>query len=79
LGSELTLADFYLLPSTFAFSLTEEGKAMYPKYPAFSRWREGMEALLSVRRLRAALPPRSSTQERGRCHIGRNIDRPHPS
>ena len=59
LGSELTLADFYLLPSTFAFSLTDEGKAMYPKYPAFSRWRERMEALPSVRRLRADLPPRA--------------------
>src|SRR5207302_3718031 len=32
LGSELTLADFFILPSTFAFSLTEEAKAMYPKY-----------------------------------------------
>jgi len=59
LGSELTLADFYLLPSTFAFSLTEEGRAMYPKYPAFCRWRERMEALPSVRKLRAALPPRT--------------------
>jgi glutathione S-transferase len=37
LGSELSLADFYLLPSTFSFSLTDEGKAVYPKYPAFSR------------------------------------------
>src|SRR4029077_4948298 len=44
LGSELTLADFFILPSTFAFSLTEEGKAMYPKYPAFCRWRERMLA-----------------------------------
>jgi glutathione S-transferase len=59
LGSELTLADFYLLPSTFAFSLTEEGKTMYPKYPAFCRWRERMEALPSVRKYRAALPPRT--------------------
>lgn len=59
LGNELTLADFYLLPSTFAFSLTEEGKTMYPKYPAFCRWRERMEALPSVRKYRAALPPRS--------------------
>src|SRR5215475_243429 len=49
LGGELTLADFYLLPSTFAFSLTDEGKAIYPKYPAFCRWRERMEALPSVR------------------------------
>jgi glutathione S-transferase len=59
LGSDLTLADFYLLPSTFAFSLTEEGKAMYPKFPAFCRWRERMEALPSVRKLRAAAAPRT--------------------
>jgi glutathione S-transferase len=58
LGSELTLADFFLLPSTFAFSLTEEGKAMYPKYPAFCRWRERMENLPTTRKLRAMLPPR---------------------
>ena len=59
LGSDPTLADFYLLPSTFAFSLTEEGKTMYPRYPAFCRWRETMEALPSVRKLRAGLPPRT--------------------
>jgi len=59
LGAELTVADFYLLPSTFAFSFTEEGKAMYPKYPAFGRWHERMEALPSVRKFRAALPPRA--------------------
>ena len=58
LGSELTLADFFLLPSTFAFSLTEEGKAMYPKYPAFCRWRERMENLPTTRKQRAILPPR---------------------
>jgi glutathione S-transferase len=58
LGSELTLADFFILPSTFAFSLTEEGKAMYPKYPAFCRWRERMENLPATRKLRAILPRR---------------------
>ena len=58
LGSELTLADFYLLPSSYAFGLTEEGKAMYPKFPAFCRWRERMEALPTVQRFRAAQPPR---------------------
>src|SRR5256884_5073959 len=55
LGPELTLADFFILPSTFAFSLT---KAMYPKYPAFCRWRERMENLPTTRKLRAILPPR---------------------
>jgi glutathione S-transferase len=59
LGSELTLADFYLLPSTFSFSLTEEGRAMYPKYPTLCEWRAKMEALPSVRKLRAVLPPRT--------------------
>ena len=58
LGADLTLADFYLVPCTFSFSLTEEGKAMYPKYPAFCRWRETMEALPSVQSFRACLPPR---------------------
>jgi glutathione S-transferase len=58
LGSELTLADFFILPSTFAFSLTEEGQAMYPKYPAFCAWRERMENLPTTRKLRAILPPR---------------------
>jgi len=58
LGSELTLADFFILPSTFAFSLTAEGRAMYPKYPAFCRWRERMENLPTTRKLRAMLPVR---------------------
>jgi glutathione S-transferase len=58
LGPELTLADFYLLPSTFAFSLTEEGKVMYPRFPAFCRWRERMENLPTTRKLRAILPLR---------------------
>jgi glutathione S-transferase len=59
LGSELTLADFYLLPTTFALSLTEEGKRMYPNFPRFGHWREMMEASPTVRKLRAALPPRA--------------------
>jgi glutathione S-transferase len=58
LGPELSLADFYLLPSTFAFSLTEEGKALYPKFPAFSRWRERMENHPTTKTLRSSLPPR---------------------
>jgi glutathione S-transferase len=59
LGSEVTLADFFILPSTFAFSLTEEGRAMYPKFPAFCRWRERMESLPATQKLRAILPPRT--------------------
>src|SRR3954470_16980124 len=55
-GAELTIADFYLLPSTFAFSLTEEGRAMYPKFPAFCRWRERMDNLPATQKVRAAVP-----------------------
>jgi glutathione S-transferase len=57
-GSDLTLADFFMLPSTYAFGLTEEGKAMYPKYPLFCGWRTRMEALPSVKHFRASLPRR---------------------
>ena len=58
LGAELTLADFFILPSTFAFSLTEEGRKLYPRFPAFSRWRERMENLPTTKKLRSILPPR---------------------
>jgi glutathione S-transferase len=47
-----------MLPSTYAFGLTEEGKAMYPKYPRFCEWRARMESLPAVKRFRASLPPR---------------------
>jgi glutathione S-transferase len=59
LGSELTLADFYLLPCTYSFSFAPEAKGMYPKYPAFCRWRDRVEGLPAVKELRAALPPRA--------------------
>src|SRR5262247_3075362 len=57
--AERALAHFYLLPSTYSFSLAPEAKAMYPKYPAFCRWRERMEALPTIKKLRATLPPRA--------------------
>ena len=60
LGAGMSLADYYLLPSTFSFSRTDEGKAMYKRYPVFSAWRDRMEALPTVQRLRRAtadLPP----------------------
>jgi glutathione S-transferase len=55
LGSELSLADFYLLPSTFAFSLTDEGQALYRKFPAFCRWRERMDNVPATLKVRAAV------------------------
>jgi len=58
LGSQLTLADFYMLPCTFAFGLTDEGQSMYRKLPAFGSWRARMEEHPTTRKLRASLPPR---------------------
>ena len=55
LGDELSIADFYLLPSTFAFSLTPEGQSMYPKFPAFCRWRERMDSLPATQTVRATV------------------------
>jgi glutathione S-transferase len=56
-GADPTIADYYLLPSTFSFARTDEGKAMQPGYPVFSAWRERVEALPTVRRFRAAESP----------------------
>ena len=58
IGADPTIADYYLLPSTFSFARTGEGKAMYAGYPVFSAWRERMEALPTVQTFRAAQPPR---------------------
>jgi glutathione S-transferase len=59
LGGDVSLADYYLLPSTAAFGRAPEGKAMYPGFPAVQAWRERMEALPTVQRSRAARPPRT--------------------
>jgi glutathione S-transferase len=56
-GVDPTIADYYLLPSTFSFARTDEGKAMYARYPVFSAWRERTEALPTVRRFRATEAP----------------------
>src|SRR5262249_28172401 len=56
-GADVTLAGLFVLPRPYAFGLTKEGQSMYPKYPAFCRWRERMEAHPTVRKFRAALPP----------------------
>ena len=57
LGGEVGLADYYLLPSTFSFNRTPEGRAMYADFPAVREWRERMEALPTVQAFRAAQPP----------------------
>ena len=62
LGSEVTLADYYLMPSTHSFGRTPEGKTMYASFPVVQAWRERMEALPTVRSFRAAQPPRTSIE-----------------
>ena len=59
LGSEVGLADYYLLPSTYAFGFAPEAKAMYADFPAVREWRENIEALPTVQSFRAAQPPRA--------------------
>ena len=57
-GDDVTLADFFLLPTLFAFGLTPEGKALRPEFRHVQAWDERMSALPSVVRFRATLPPR---------------------
>ena len=60
LGDEVTLADYYLLPSTYSFGRNRGGQTMYPRFPVVQAWRERMESLPAVQRLRQAtadLPP----------------------
>jgi glutathione S-transferase len=53
---KLSLADFFLYPSMFAFNLTVEGQAMLPQRRPAAAWLARMDALDSVRRFRAAMP-----------------------
>lgn len=57
-GDRPTLADFFLLPTLFAFGLTPEGKEMRPRFERIEAWDARMSALPSVVRFRATLPPR---------------------
>jgi glutathione S-transferase len=57
-GDKLTLADFFLLPTLFAFGLTPEGKELRPRFPYVQAWDARMSALPSVVQFRSTLPPR---------------------
>ena len=59
LGAQVMLADFYMLPMIHAFGFSPEAQALYPNFPAICAWREQMEALPTVKRFRAAQPPRT--------------------
>jgi glutathione S-transferase len=58
LGSQLSLADFFMLPIIHGFSFAPEAQAMYSQFPAICAWRERVESLPTIKRFRAAQPPR---------------------
>jgi hypothetical protein len=58
-GDTATMADYFLLPTLFAFGLTPEGKHTLPKYPTVVAWDNRMDALPSVVHFNAKLPPRA--------------------
>jgi glutathione S-transferase len=55
----VTMADYFLLPTMFAFALTAEGRTTLPDYPQVTAWNGRMMALPAVRELNAKLPPRT--------------------
>jgi glutathione S-transferase len=53
-----TLADFFMLPSITVLAMTGEGRALLEDKRRIAAWRGRMEALPSVSKFRASLPPR---------------------
>jgi len=47
-----------MLPIIHGFSFAPEAQAMYPNFPAIFAWRERMESSPTMKRFRAAQPPR---------------------
>jgi glutathione S-transferase len=78
LGSDPTLADFYVLPSTYAFGLTKEGQSCIrntrPSADGGRGWRHIQPCESFAPHCRRTLP--SSTRGNGRFRIGPNTDRP---
>jgi glutathione S-transferase len=54
-----TLADFFMLPSITNLTFMAEGRALLEDKRRIAAWRGRMEALPSVIKLRASLPPRN--------------------
>jgi len=59
ISAEPTLADFAMLPMMTSLGFHKDGQDMLATKPHIRRWRESMEALPSVGRFRASLPPRA--------------------
>ena len=69
LGPQLSLADFYMLPIIHAFGFAPEAQPLYAKLPAICAWRERMEALPTMKRFRAAQPPRGPIEHARRWAV----------
>jgi glutathione S-transferase len=52
----LSLADFFLYPSMYAFNLTAEGQEYLPRKPCAAAWLKRMDGLETVQGFRAAMP-----------------------
>jgi glutathione S-transferase len=58
-GHEVTMADFFLLPTITALTFVSEGQALLRRFPEVEAWLGNMGQLPSVREFRATLPPRA--------------------
>jgi glutathione S-transferase len=56
-SGQLTLADFFMLPTLTTFSMTDEGQGMLKSKPRIAAWRARMDALPSVMQVRASVGP----------------------
>jgi glutathione S-transferase len=64
IGEQLTLADFFVLPTMTSLSMTPEGQEMLKTRPKIGAWRARMEAQPAVTEVRATVAP----------HIGKPVE-----
>jgi glutathione S-transferase len=69
LGRQLSLADFFMLPIIHGFSFALEAQAIYPNFSSICAWRERMESLPTMKRFRAAQPPRGPIEHARRWAV----------
>jgi glutathione S-transferase len=58
IGEQLTLADFAMLPMVTSLSMHKDGQDLLAARPRVLEWRQRMDDLPSVKRVRASLPLR---------------------
>lgn len=63
-GDQLTLADFFMLPTMTSLSMTPEGQEMLKARPRIAAWRARMEAQPAVTKVRATVAP----------HVGKPVE-----